>query len=202
MSIELPADFPPLDLDKSHLLDADHDAARIADALRHSPHIADAAGEPGDATVRFTSVSGMGFTLTLQDAEPTRDDILPEPVITEAVAAAILNHPDFYIATPDSPREDTITIQTRSGIRYLLALDASPDAEEALQPTSRPADQPTSPAAGATEVADTADRLLAGNPSDSERATAQLLNYMAATWQKQEPPLRQHAQALARTLNR
>ncbi|MFJ4965298.1 hypothetical protein EES43_29750 [Streptomyces sp. ADI96-02] len=35
---------------------------------------------------------------------------------------------------------------------------------------------------------------------DSERATAELLNYLAATWDKQDQPLREHAQALARAL--
>ncbi len=52
----------------------------------------------------------------------------------------------------------------------------------------------------AVDVALAADRLLAGDPSDSERATADLLNYVAATWDKQDLPLREHAQAVARTL--
>ncbi|MGW7365715.1 hypothetical protein ACWGI8_20310 [Streptomyces sp. NPDC054841] len=45
-------------------------------------------------------------------------------------------------------------------------------------------------------------RLLTSDPSDAERATAQLLNYVAATWEKQDLPLRQHAQAVARALTR
>ncbi|MCZ1011875.1 hypothetical protein [Streptomyces lydicus] len=61
----------------------------------------------------------------MQDAAPTTDDLLPEPVLTEAIAAAILNHPAFVVATADTPREDAITVQTRDGNRYLLALDAA-----------------------------------------------------------------------------
>ncbi|MGW1137227.1 hypothetical protein [Streptomyces zhihengii] len=52
----------------------------------------------------------------------------------------------------------------------------------------------------AFDLALAADKLLASDPSDSERATAELLNYIAATWDKQDLPLREHAQALARTL--
>lgn len=64
-------------------------------------------------------------------------------MLTEAVAAAILNHPNFVVATPDEPREDTITVQTRGGIRYQLVLDVDlidPGAGEssAGPPTSRP----------------------------------------------------------------
>ncbi|MFJ6484502.1 MULTISPECIES: hypothetical protein [unclassified Streptomyces] len=33
------------------------------------------------------------------------------------MAAAILNHPDFYVATPDPPREDAGTVQIRDGVR-------------------------------------------------------------------------------------
>ncbi|MFJ9908947.1 hypothetical protein ACIRVK_39965 [Streptomyces sp. NPDC101152] len=51
-----------------------------------------------------------------------------------------------------------------------------------------------------TPAADVADRLLISDPSDSERATAELLNYVAATWDKQDLPLREHAQAVARAL--
>ncbi|MFB6718394.1 hypothetical protein ACFCZY_41705 [Streptomyces sp. NPDC056237] len=60
-------------------------------------------------------------------------------------------------------------------------------------------EEPTSPAA---DGALAADRLLASDPSDSDRATAELLNYVAATWEKQDLPLRQHAQAVARSLPR
>ncbi|MER5754479.1 hypothetical protein [Streptomyces sp. NPDC002088] len=75
----------------------------------------------------------------MQDAEPTDDDLMPEPVLPEAVAAAILNHPDFVVATPDFPREDTITVQTRSEIRHLLLLDVDRDADGG-QALSTPAD--------------------------------------------------------------
>ncbi|MET7439950.1 hypothetical protein ACWERY_05440 [Streptomyces sp. NPDC004082] len=46
----------------------------------------------------------------------------------------------------------------------------------------------------------TADKLLASDPSDSEHAMAELLNYVAATWDKQDLPLREYAQVVARTL--
>ncbi|WP_367141110.1 MULTISPECIES: hypothetical protein [Streptomyces] len=178
------------DRDKSPQLNADHDPVRIADALRNSPHILGAHAEPGQDRVSFTTLAGNGFDLTLQDAEPTTDDILPAPALTEALAAAILNHPDFYVATPDSPREDTITVQTRGGVRYLLALDVDPDANADDYPAS------------AEELSYAADRLLTSNPSDAERATAGLLAYVAATWEKQDLPLRQHAQAVARFVTR
>lgn len=183
-------DTAAIDRDKSPLLDADHDPERIADALRNSPHLLAADGEAGGDTVRFTAKDGAAFTLTLLPEPPIDDDILPEPLLTEAVAAAILNHPDFYAANPDYQGEDTITVQTRAGIRYLLVLGfESADSDQ----------KPSTPAA---DVAYAADRLLTSNPSPSERATAELLNYLAATWDNQDIPLRGHAQALARSLNR
>ncbi|MFI9056100.1 hypothetical protein ACIGXQ_16385 [Streptomyces anulatus] len=59
----------------------------------------------------------------------------------------------------------------------------------------------TRSASPAEDVAYAADRPLTSDPSDSERATAQLLNHLAATWGTQDHPLREHAQALARTLH-
>ncbi|WP_331755470.1 hypothetical protein OG298_44475 (plasmid) [Streptomyces sp. NBC_01005] len=181
---------PPIDRDKSPLFDADHDPVRIADALRRSPHFVAADAEPGDDTVRFTTEAGINYKLTLKDAEPTDDDLLLEPVLTEAIAAAILNHPGFVAADAGLPREDTITIQTYNQVRHLLVLDV--DRGNALAPVDL--------STPALDVALAADRLLASDPSDSERATAELLNYVAATWDKQELPLREHAQAVARTL--
>jgi hypothetical protein len=188
-------EFPPIhliDRDKSPLADADHDPERIADALRNSPHFIGAEGDAGGDTVTFTTPAGVGYVLTLTDAEPTDDDLLPAPVLTEAVAAAILNHPNFVVATPDEPREDTISVQTRGGIRYQLVLAY---------------DRVTDPGAGevatpAADVAAAADRVRMSNPSDSDRSVAELLNYVAATWEKQDLPLRQHAQAVARNLIR
>ncbi|MFI9588094.1 hypothetical protein ACIHCQ_41365 [Streptomyces sp. NPDC052236] len=140
--------------------------------------------------MRFTTVAGINYTLTLRDAEPINDHLLPEPVLTEALAAAILNAPHFVVATPDSPREDTITVQTRGGVRHLLVLGV--DRNDAGPQQSTPA----------ADVALAADQLLISDPSDSERVTAELLNYVAATWEKQDLPLRQHAQAVARALTR
>ncbi|MEU9473551.1 hypothetical protein AB0D78_44825 [Streptomyces avermitilis] len=166
----------------------DHEAVRITDAPRYSPHILSAAAEPGDDdTVIFTTPAGTGFTLTLRDeAEPTDDHTLPAPVLTEAVATAILNHRNFVVATPDSPCEDTITVQTRDGIRCLLALDF--DTAYGGQELSTPA----------ADLAYAADRLLTSDPSDSERTTAELLNYISATWEEQDVGLREHAQDVAR----
>ncbi|MGW5946159.1 hypothetical protein [Streptomyces celluloflavus] len=160
---------PPIDHGKSPLLDADHDVVRIAGALLGSPHILGADAEPGDDTVRFTSAAGINYTLTLEDAEPTDDDLLPEPVLTEALAAAILNALHFVIATPDPPREDTITVHTRSGVRHLLVLGVgrSADGQQLLS----------------TPAAD-ADQVLISDPSDSQRATAELLNCVAVNWDK------------------
>ncbi|WP_406840765.1 hypothetical protein ACICHK_39490 [Streptomyces sp. AHU1] len=132
----------------------------------------------------FTTEAGINYTLTFKDAEPTDDDLLPEPVLTEAVAAAILNHPGFVIADADSPREDTITIQSRNQVRHLLVLDVDRGNAVAPEDLSTPA----------------VDVAIASDPSDSERATAELLNYVAATWDKQDLPLREHTQAVARTL--
>ncbi|WP_331732018.1 hypothetical protein [Streptomyces sp. NBC_00989] len=183
-------EFPAIDRDKSPLIDADYDPERIAAALRNSPHLLAADGEAGGDTVRFTTPDGAVFTLTLRDAPPTDDDILPDPLLNEAVAAAILNDRNFCVASPDYQGEDTITVQTRSGGRYLLVLGFE----------SAESDQkPSTPAA---DIAQAADRVLISNPSDADRSAAELLNYIAATWNKQDLPLRQHAQAVARNLLR
>ena len=183
------AEFPPIDRDKSPLCDADHDPVRIAEALRRSPHFTAADADPGGDTVWFTTEAGVNYTLTFKDPAPTDDDLLPEPVLTEAIAAAILNHPGFVLADADASG-DTITVQTRNLVRHLLVLDVARGNAIAEEDLSTPA----------VDVALAADRLLASDPSDSERATAELLNYVAATWDKQDHPLREHAQAVARTL--
>jgi hypothetical protein len=54
----------------------------------------------------------------------------------------------------------------------------------------------------AEDLSYAADRLLNSRASDAEPATVELLNYVAATWEKQDLPLRQHAQAVARALTR
>ncbi|MFB6945631.1 hypothetical protein ACFWGL_36365 [Streptomyces sp. NPDC060286] len=87
------------------------------------------------------------------------------------------------------PHRRRAALQTRGGNRYLLALDVAPD-------TDTNDDYPLQ----ADDVAHAADQLLASDPTDSDRATAELLNYVAATWEKQDLPLRQHAQAVARSL--
>jgi hypothetical protein len=184
------AEFPPIDRDKSPLLDADHDPVRIADALRRSPHFTAAGADAGGDTVWFTTEAGSNYTLTFKDAEPTDDALLTEPLLTEAIAAAILNHPGFVLADVDSPYEDAITVQTRNLVRHLLVLDVDRGAVLAEEDLSTPA----------VDVALAADRLLASHPSNSERATAELLNYVAATWDKQDRPLREHVQAVARAL--
>ncbi|MEU0704400.1 hypothetical protein ABZ513_26760 [Streptomyces bacillaris] len=189
--------FPPTDLidsDKSPLADADHDPVRIADALRSSPHITFVApAAPGDETVRFRDAEGTGYQLSLTTVNPA-----PEAKRVaypwDAVAAAIGNHPHFIRTALDQPpfgplNLNAITAITRTGNEYTLTLTAAHhpglDQEHAHR---------------AEDIAYAADRLLASNPSDSERATAELLNYMAATWDTQDQPLRKHAQALARAL--
>ncbi|MGW0886389.1 hypothetical protein [Streptomyces sp. NPDC002671] len=46
------------------------------------------------------------------------------------------------------------------------------------------------------------NRLLNADTGDRDRAVASLLNYVAATWEKQDAPLHEHAQAVARALTR
>lgn len=188
--------FPAIDRDKSPLLDADHDAVRIADALRSSPHITFVApAAPGDETVWFRDADGTGFELSLTTVEPDPDG---ERVAYawDAIAAAIGNHPHFIRAVLDQPsfgplNLNSITALTRTGNEYTLTLSAC----------YRPAaDQEH--ATPAADVAYAADRLLTSDPSNSERATAELLTYVAATWDKQDLPLREHAQAVARALTR
>ncbi|MFH9425414.1 hypothetical protein [Streptomyces sp. NPDC017529] len=191
----MPTEFPAIDRDKSPLLDADHDAVRIADALRASPHITFVApAAPGDETVWFRDADGIGFELSLTTVEP---DSGADRVAYawDAVVAAIGNHPHFIRAALEQPsfgplNLNTITALTRTGNEYTLTLTGSP----------RPGheEEPASPAAA---VAYAADRLLTSDPSDSERATAELLNYVAANWDKQDLPLREHAQAVARALH-
>ncbi|MFF0191082.1 hypothetical protein [Streptomyces sp. NPDC005244] len=178
------------DRETSALLDADFDAVRIAAALLNSPHLLTASAEPGDDVVRFTSRDGIGYTLALESAEPDEDDLLPAPVLTEAVAAAILNSPHFVAAAADSPREDTIAVQTRDQARHLLVVDID-----------RSAGNGHTPAAPVADIASAADQLLTSAPSESERATAELLHHIAETWDRQDRPLRQHAQTLARALS-
>lgn len=185
-----------IDRDKSPLLDADHDAVRIADALRRSPHITYVApAAPGDEGVWFRDADGTGFELSLTTVEPDPD---AERVAYawDAVAAAIGNHPHFIRAALEQPsfgplNLNTVTALTRTGNEYTLTLTAC----------YRPVDDQEHPTP-ATDVAFAADRLLTSDPSDAERATAELLNYVAATWDTQDQPLREHAQAVARTLTR
>ncbi|MFJ2819457.1 hypothetical protein [Streptomyces sp. NPDC087294] len=194
-------DVSGIDRDKSPLARADYDSVRIADAVRRSPHFTAAYANPGDYDVVFSTPDtgdGRAWRLVLEDPAPSDDDMLGKPVLHEALAAAILNHPDFVAATPDYPNDGDITIHTRDGQRYLAVLGIATDEDTAL--LKQPA--PAIPATPAADVAYAADRLLTSDPSDSERATAELLNYVAATWDKQDLPLREHAQAVVCTLTR
>ncbi|MFI8939551.1 hypothetical protein [Streptomyces syringium] len=95
---------------RAPLSDADHDAVRITGALLGSPHVLAADAEPGDDTVRFTSVARHQHTLTLRGAEPTGDSLLPEPVLTEALARKsgafhiVDTAPVAFLPTTVSPR--------------------------------------------------------------------------------------------------
>ncbi|MGW7688934.1 hypothetical protein ACWGMA_08580 [Streptomyces asiaticus] len=183
--------------DGSCIIGADHDIARIADALRGSPHIrfVDPV-EPGDETIWFADADDIGYELSLAIVEPIPDDPQHVAYAWDAVAAAIGNHPDFVCAGParkgfGPDSLDTITALTRTGNEDTLKLTGVPRPGYRKEPASLAAD-----------VAYTADRMLTSDPSDSERATAELLNYVAATWEEQNVPLRQHAQAVARALTR
>jgi hypothetical protein len=50
------AEFLTIDRDKNPLLDADHDAVRITNALSNSPHVLTAHAEPGEDRVAFTTL--------------------------------------------------------------------------------------------------------------------------------------------------
>ncbi|MFJ7912610.1 hypothetical protein [Kitasatospora sp. NPDC096204] len=118
-------------------LAVDPDAERIADALRSSPHIATTTAGPGD-TVLFTTTGGTAYRIRLNSTSPLTDAPMTEPIPTEAVAAAILNHPAFVVALPDEdvpvlPRlpeplpeslpVQGITVQSREGFFYHLTLE-------------------------------------------------------------------------------
>ncbi|MFF1651325.1 hypothetical protein [Streptomyces sp. NPDC058240] len=109
-------------------------------------------------------------------------------MLTEALAAAILNHPAFVVAAPDSPCEDTITVQTRNQVGHLLVLnvDGVADGDQDL----------SSPA---IDVAFAADRLLASDERLGTRhgRTPQLRGRHLG---QADLPLREHAQAVARSL--
>ncbi|GHG14127.1 hypothetical protein ACFFSH_31350 [Streptomyces filamentosus] len=135
-----------IDCDKSHLIHADYDSVRIADALRRSPHFTAAYANPGDYDVVFaTSDTGDGraWLLTLKDPAPSDDDMLGMPVLHEALAAAVLNHPDFVAATPDYPSDGDITIHTRDGQRYLGVIGIATDEDTALLKQPAPAAAPS-----------------------------------------------------------
>ncbi|MFE9432376.1 hypothetical protein ACFYNA_15460 [Streptomyces sp. NPDC006640] len=54
----------------------------------------------------------------------------------------------------------------------------------------------------ASYVAYAADSLLNREATPLQRATAELLNYVASTWDRQDQPLREHAyNVAAKTLN-
>ncbi|MFD9151958.1 hypothetical protein [Streptomyces diastaticus] len=171
----MPTEPVATDRDKSPLSNADHDAVRIADALRSSPHITFVApAAPGDETVWFRDADGTGFELSLAAVEPDPD---AERVAYswDAVVAAIGNHQHFIRAALEQPsfgplNLNTITALTRTGNEYTLTLTVR----------YRPIDDQKH-ATPAADVAFAADRLLTSDPSDSERATAELLTYVAAT---------------------
>jgi hypothetical protein len=50
-------------------------------------------------------------------------------------------------------------------------------------------------------AAQTADRILISDPNPQDRATAELLNYVSATWEKQHQFLREHVVAVARAID-
>jgi hypothetical protein len=50
----------------------------------------------------------------------------------------------------------------------------------------------------AADIAFTADLMLSTHPTDRERTVAELLNYLASTWDQLPAALRDHASAVAR----
>ncbi|WP_394427352.1 hypothetical protein [Streptomyces sp. SGAir0957] len=168
--------------------DAHGHTLSIADALRHSPHIADVRHDAAnlDPAVLFTTPAGSGFALTLR--APVLEEGPDRPTLPETLAAAILNHPGFRAATPDTAA-CALTVQATGGAIYRLEIEPAPDAD-AEDFHSEPRE----------EIALAAGRLLHGTASAQERAVADLLNYVANTWDKQDIPMLQHAHNLARTL--
>lgn len=75
------------------------------------------------------------------------------------------------VASADDPREDTITVQSRGGIRYQLALAYDRTVDPCAAGVSTPA----------TDVAAAANQVLVSNASDADRSVAKPLNYVAAT---------------------
>jgi hypothetical protein len=116
-------EFPAIDRDKSPLLDADHDAVRIVDALRSSSHITFVApAEPGDETVWFSDADGTGFELSLTTVEPDPD---AERVAYawDAVAAAIGNHPHFIRAALEQESFGPLNLDTMALVHFLWSGD-------------------------------------------------------------------------------
>ncbi|MFF3981134.1 hypothetical protein [Streptomyces sp. NPDC001828] len=117
-----------IDRDTSPLLDADHDAVRIADTPRRSPHITFVAPGGGGETVSFRDADGTGFELSLTTVEP---DPGSERVAYawDALAAAIGDHRHFIRAVLEQPSYgpldlNTITELTRTGNEHTLTLTA------------------------------------------------------------------------------
>ncbi|MCA1222239.1 hypothetical protein [Streptomyces sp. 8L] len=164
--------------------------------MRRSPHIRFVApAAAGEKTVWFRDADGTGFEISLAAVEPDPD---AERVAYawDAVVAAIGNHPHFIRAALEQEsfgplNLDTITALTRTGNEYTLRLAVVP----------RPGYGREEPASPSVDLAAVAAQVLSSEPSDSERATAELLNYIAATWDQQDLPLREHAQAVARALS-
>ncbi|MCM2424247.1 hypothetical protein [Streptomyces sp. RKAG293] len=195
------AALPPIDHDKSPLIDADHDVVRIADALRASPHIRSVtAAEPGEETIWFTDDHGTGFALALTGEEPCADDPQTVAYTWDAVAAAIGNHPHFVHAElardgfgPE--KLDTITARTRTGNEYTLKLTVGLPPHHGV---------PEEPPVAVADILHAVGQLRAHLTSDPAgvtlNAAADLLEHIAGTWDQQDDQTRQRAYVLALSL--
>lgn len=193
-------EFPAIDRDKSPLLDADHDAVRIAEALRRSPHIHtvdDVA--PGDEAVWFRDASGVGHTISLTAVEPIMtDEPQGEAYVCDAVAAAIGNHQDFVNATYKgfgADRLETITALTRTGHRYTLTRTFTP------WPRSSDIEEPSEAVADLLSAVGQLRARLEDDPvAMTFNAAADLLEHIAGTWDQQDNQTRQRAYILSQSL--
>lgn len=183
---------------------AGFDPVRVAAALRSSPHLAFVApAGPGDESVWFRDTHGTGYALaptTTTDPAFKAERTEGRVYAWDAVAAALGNHP--HVASAALARKgfglerfDAVTVRTRTGDEYTLDLTLEPRPGYGTAPAD-----PADPADPAADVASAADKLLAGDPSATGRATAGLLHHIAATWDNQDHPLREHAQNVARAL--
>lgn len=125
----MPAQFPPIDRDKSHLTAVDEEAVRLADALEAHPDASDVTDVGAAGDIVFTAAGGtwvLDFqsgpnSEVFQDSSgaPAPADAPATDVLRDVVIPALLAHPDYRAATAD---DDTLTVHLATGRHYTLAL--------------------------------------------------------------------------------